>query len=71
MDVRSTLLNCVHVKKNDRIDLRVPEGTKAEWEVEAERRGLVLSEVIRRAVPFYFEANAPARVRPERRHQSV
>lgn len=49
--------------KNDRIDLRIPAGTKDEWQYEAERRGLDLSELIRRAVPEYLRTNRPKRLR--------
>jgi len=47
-------------KKDDRIDLRVPAGTKDIWEAEAERRGVKVSEAIRRAMPIYFE-HVPAK----------
>jgi hypothetical protein len=52
--------NVSMAKKDDRIDLRVPAGTKDIWEVEAERRGVKVSEAIRRAMPIYFE-HVPAK----------
>jgi hypothetical protein len=51
------------VKNDDRIDLRVPAGTKSAWELEAERRGVKVSEAIRRAMPLYFEQVPPKRRR--------
>ena len=56
-------------KLDDRIDLRVPEGVKDSWEEEAAKRGLQLSEAIRRAMPVYF-AQVPVK-RPRRRDASV
>lgn len=50
-------------KHDDRIDLRVPGGTKEAWQLEAERRGIDLSEAIRRAVPSYFQQTPPKRQR--------
>jgi hypothetical protein len=50
-------------KNDDRIDLRVPSGTKQAWAHEADRRGIELSEAIRRAMPIYFENVPPKRQR--------
>lgn len=50
-------------KNDDRIDLRVPEGTKQIWMAESERRGLDLSEAIRRAMPLWLEQVPPKRRR--------
>ena len=41
----------------DRITILVPKGEKAEWKALAERKGLSLTEMVRRAVAGYSEKN--------------
>lgn len=58
-----TLCVLLMARHTERIDLRVPRGDKEAWQIEAKRRGLDLSEVVRRAVPDFFASHPPKRGR--------
>jgi len=48
--------------RRDRIDLRVRDDEKDFWVKAADLRAIELSELIRRAVPFYIAKHPPKSV---------